>query len=141
MELDDSKIEKAFENEQNKYLLGFTSEKLNNMIRDLIGELELEREESQKIVQSLKNYKYVDEVSDLKYGTYLRWVPLNEKYRLNPGALFCEAKITDNGISLLCKSVYNKRNMFQLQLDENIIFQKLTNEELILLTALDYLSK
>lgn len=147
MEISDAKIQKAFNNEENKYLLGFTTETMQKMIKEIIEELDLSRETNIEIRRSLRNYKYVDEVSDLKYGTYLRWISLKtdtdtdtDTLKLNKGAIFCETKISDNGISLLCKSVYGNR-LFQLMLDENIIFQKLTNEEIILLTALDFLAK
>ena len=145
MEISDAKIQKAFNNEENKYLLGFTTETMQKMIKEIIEELDLSRETNIEIRRSLRNYKYVDEVSDLKYGTYLRWISLKtdtdtDIVKLNKGAIFCETKISDNGISLLCKSVYGNR-LFQLMLDENIIFQKLTNEEIILLTALDFLAK
>lgn len=143
MEISDEKIRKAFENKRNNDLLGFTTLKLREMNKNIIEEIQLPNETSYKIIESLQGYKYVDEISDLRNGSYLRWIKMNNVQsipKLNAGALYCEANITDNGISLLCKSVYNNR-LFQLNLDENIIFQKLTNEELILLTTLDYISK
>ena len=141
MEISDAKIQKAFNNEENKYLLGLNSEKMSKMIKEIIGELQLTKEQNLKIRRALKNYKYVDEVSDLKYGAYLRWISLKKKpLTLSSGALFCETKISDNGLSILCKSIYGNR-LFQLMLDEYIVFQKLTNEEIILLTAMDFLSK
>lgn len=141
MEISDAKIEKAFNNEENKYLLNLNSEKMSKIIKEILEELELSKQENAKMRRALKNYKYVDEVSDLKYGTYIRWIPLKyEPLKLNQGALFCETKISDNGISILCKSIYGNR-IFQLMLDEHIVFQKLTNEEIILLTAMDFLSK
>lgn len=141
MEISDEKIQKAFNNEENKYLLGLNSEKMAKMIKEIIEELNLPKEDAIKIRRSLKGYKYVDEVSDLKYGTYLRWISLKEEqFKLNSGALFCETKISDNGLSILCKSIFGNR-VFQLMLDDYIIFQKLTNEEIILLTAMDFLSK
>jgi hypothetical protein len=141
MEISDDKIQKAFNNEENKYLLGLNSEKIVKMMKEIIEELDLPKENAIKINRSLKGYKYVDEVSDLKYGTYIRWISLKqEPYKLNSGALFCETKISDNGLSILCKSVIGNR-LFQLMLDDYIIFQKLSNEEIILLTAMDFLSK
>lgn len=141
MEITDEKIEKAFNNESNKYLLGLNSEKMSRIVKEILEELDLSKDETIKMRRALKNYKYVDEVSDLKYGTYLRWISLKyEPLKLNKGALFCETKISDNGLSILCKSVFGNR-IFQLMLDEHIVFQKLTNEEIILLTAMDFLSK
>jgi hypothetical protein len=141
MEISDEKIQKAFNNEDNKYLLSLNSERMTKMVNEIIKELDLSKVETLKIQGSLENYRYVDEVSDLKYGTYIRWISLKKQVRkLNYGALFCETKISDNGISILCKSVYGNK-LFQLMLDENIVFQKLTNEEIIMLTAMDFLSK
>ena len=143
MDISDKKIQKAFNNEENMYLINLNSEKMAKFVKDIIEELDLPKDTSIKMRRALKQYKYVDEVNDLKYGTYIRWISLKDEedsLRLNSGALFCESKISDNGISILCKSVYGNR-LFQLMLDENIVFQKLSNEEIILLTAMDFLSK
>jgi hypothetical protein len=85
----------------------------------------------------------VDEMSDLKYGTYIRWIPVEnpEEIDLKKGAIFCEMKITDDGVFLVCKNFgYNSR-CFRISMDKNLIFQKLTDQELILLSALDHLAK
>jgi len=89
----------------------------------------------------LKNFIYVDELNNLKYGTYLKWICLRnpESLNLSKGAVFCNIKITDNGVFLICKGFSNK--FFQLKMDEYLIFQKLTNQETILLNAMDYLEK
>ena len=81
-------------------------------------------------------------MSDLKYGTYIRWIPIEvpDKINLVKGAVFCEMKITDNGVFLVCKNYGYNRKHFQIKLDENLIFQKLTEQELVLLSALDHLS-
>ena len=50
-------------------------------------------------------------------------------------------KITDDGVFLVCKNYgYNSKH-FQIQMDTNLIFQKLTTQEQILLSALDHLAK
>ena len=89
----------------------------------------------------LKNYKYVDEMNDIKYGTYIRWVPISnpENIELKKGAIFCEMKITDDGVFMVCKGFGNKH--FQIKMDEILVFQKLTDQEQVLLSALDHLSK
>jgi hypothetical protein len=81
-------------------------------------------------------------MNELKYGTYIRWIPIEkpDKINLTKGALFCEMKITDEGIFLICKNFgYGKH--FRISMDKNLIFQKLTEQEIVLLSALDYLSK
>jgi hypothetical protein len=95
------------------------------------------------LMRKLKGYKYVDELDDLKYGTYIRWIPISnpEVIHMKKGAIFCEVKIEDEGVYLVCKNFGYSRRHFRIKMDENLIFQKLTSHEQVLLSALDYLSK
>jgi hypothetical protein len=109
----------------------------------IINELHMPKKETLDILKRLNNYKYVDEMNDLKYGTYVRWIPIDDvkNITLTKGAIFCEMKITDDGVFLVCKNFgYNLRH-FRISMDKNLIFQKLTDAELVLLSALDHLSK
>ena len=108
----------------------------------IINELHMPKKETLDILKRLNNYKYVDEMNDLKYGTYVRWIPIDDvkNITLTKGAIFCEMKITDDGVFLVCKNFgYNLRH-FRISMDKNLIFQKLTDAELVLLSALDHLS-
>jgi len=110
---------------------------------NVLKELHLNRNETYEILNKLKDYKYVDEMNELKYGTYLRWVPLDnpEMIQLTKGAIFCEVKITDEGVFLICKNFGFSNKHFRIKLDECLVFQKLTQQELIILAALDNLAK
>jgi hypothetical protein len=141
--MDVNKLLQALEDETNENLLDFTSNKMREMNLKIIKELHLPKDESLKILKKINGYKYVDEMSDLKYGTYIRWIPVEnpEEINLKKGAIFCEMKITDDGVFLVCKNFgYNSR-CFRISMDKNLIFQKLTDQELILLSALDHLAK
>lgn len=143
IEISDSKIEEVIFDEKNTNMLGLTSAKVSYQIGEIIEELnkKITRTEIIEIKGKLKQYKYVDEINDLKEGSYIRWISLtDDNCVLQKGALFCDAQITDTEIQLLCKTVY-KNNLFYLKLDENIIFQKLSLDDIILLTVLDYYSK
>lgn len=137
------KLLQALDDESNETLFNFTSEKIREMNLNILKELHLPKKETIDIYNKLKDYKYVDEISDLKYGTYLRWIPIEEvtNIHLTKGALFCETKITDDGIFCVCKNFGYPPRHFQLAMDKNLIFQKLTEQELVLLSALDHLSK
>ena len=113
------------------------------MTLKILKELELSKQETINIFNKLKDYKYVDEMNDLKYGTFIRWIAIEEPTNifLTKGALFCEMKITDNGVFCVCKNYGFSSRHFQISMDKNLIFQKLTHQELVLLTALDHLSK
>ena len=141
--MDVNKLLKALEDETNENLFNFTSDKIKEMNLKIIKELELPRDETLNILKKLREYKYVDEMSDLKYGTYIRWICIENPKQINlvKGAVFCEMKITDDGVFLICKNFGNSSRHFQISMDTNLIFQKLTEQELILLSALDHLAK
>ena len=141
--MDVNKLLKALDDDSNEPLLNFTSDKITEMNLNIIKELQLPRKDTLDIMNKLRDYKYVDEMNELKYGAYIRWIPIEDpnNIHLTRGALFCEMKITDDGVFCVCKNYgYNLRH-FQLSMDKNLIFQKLTDQELVLLSALDHLSK
>ena len=137
------KLLKALDDDTNESLMNFTTQQLREMILKILKELQLPRNETLDLMKKLKYYKYVDEMKDLKYGTYLRWIPIDdpEDIQLTKGALFCEMKVIEDGVYIICKNYGFNRKYFQIKLDENLIFQKLTEQELVLLSALDHLSK
>ena len=141
--MDVNKLLIALDDNSNQSLLNFTSDKIKEMNLNILKELKLSKNETLKILNKLNDYKYVDEMSDLKYGTYIRWIPIEnpENLLLTKGALFCEFKITDEGVFCICKNFGFNQRHFQISMDKNLIFQKLTDQELILLSALDHLSK
>ena len=141
--MDIEKLLKALDDESNENLFNFTTKKILEMNLQVLKELHLDRNETLDILKKLKEYKYVDEMNDLKYGTYLRWIPISdpENIHLTKGAVFCELKITDNGVFIVCKNLGYSTKHFQIKMDECLVFQKLTQQELVLLSALDHLSK
>ena len=141
--MDVNKLLKALDDETNENLFNFTSNKMREMNLKIIKELELPREKTLDILKKLTDYKYVDEMIDLKYGTYIRWIPIEnpKQIELTKGAIFCEMKITDEGVFLICKNLGYSSKHFRIQMDNNLIFQKLTDQELVLLSVLDHLAK
>lgn len=141
--MDVNKLLKALEDEQNDSLFNFTTKKIREMNLNILKELQLPKKETLDLINKLKNYKYIDEMNELKYGTFIRWIPIEDPTNiyLTKGAIFCEIKITDEGVFVVCKNFGFPIRYFQLSMDKNLIFQKLTDQELVLLSALDHLSK
>lgn len=141
--MDVNKLLKALDDDSNETLLNFTTKTIREMTLKIIKELNLSKQETLDILNKLKDYKYVDEMNDLKYGTFIRWIPIEDPTNiyLKKGALFCEMKITDDGVFCVCKNYGFPPRHFQISMDKNLIFQKLTEQELILLMALEHLSK
>jgi len=136
------KLLQAIDDETNEHLYNFTSEKIQAMNLKVLSELHLTKAETRALLSKLKGYKYIDEMNEFKCGTYLRWIPLidPENINLTKGAIFCDTQISDDGVMLICKNfgMFNKH--FQIKMEESLIFRKLTDQEMILLSALDHLS-
>jgi hypothetical protein len=141
--MDVNKLLKALDDESNETLLNFTSDKIREMNLNILNELHLSKKDTLELLGKLKEYKYVDEMNELKYGAYIRWISIEDPkdIYLTKGALFCEMKITDDGVFCICKNYGFKSRYFQISMDKSLIFQKLTDQELVLLSALDHLSK
>ena len=140
--MDSHKLLKAIEDDTNDNLLNFTTDKILEMNLTILKELQLPKNKTLEILNKLQNYRYIDELNDLKYGTYIRWIPLNnpENIELKSGAIFCDVKIKDDGVMIVYKN-FGSHKRYQLKMDECLLFQKLTEQESILLLALDNLNK
>ena len=92
--MDVDKLMKALDDETNENLLNFTTEKMREMTLKILKELHLPKKDTLDLLNKLKDYKYVDEMNDLKYGTYIRWIPIEDPNNiyLTKGSLFCEMK-------------------------------------------------
>lgn len=133
-------LTKALDDEKNESIINLTTKKIKEMNLNILKELQLPRDLTLNYIKKLNGYRYVDELNDMKYGAFIKWIPIeNPNYLpLNAGGIICDIKITDNGVMIVCKNFMHKH--FQIKMDECLIFQKLSSQELILLSALDHLS-
>ena len=51
-------------------------------------------------------YRFIDELPDLHYGSYIRWITIKdpENIKLTNGGIVCEMKVGDDGIIIVCKN-------------------------------------
>jgi hypothetical protein len=132
---------KSLDNENNSSMNNLSSKKIKSMKNDYLQKLQLSREKLKEYHTKLKEYRYVDDLSDIQYGRYIRWINLKDptKISLTQGGIIIDIKICQGGIQIVCKNFRNKK--FQIKIDECFIFQKLTDQEKIILSALDYVNE
>jgi hypothetical protein len=78
-------------------------------------------------------------LDDLRFGSYVRWISLKNPavIKLTNGGIVCDIKEVNGDIHIKCK---NKMNMlFQVKMSEILLFQKLSEQEEVILKALKYL--
>ena len=129
----------ALDNNKNESIMNLTTQKIQEMIFKILKELHLDRETMVNYFKKLKGYKYVDELNDLKYGGFIRWIPITDPTHLplNQCGIICDIIISDDGVYIVCKNFMHRHYRFKM--DECLIFQKLSAQELIILSALDHL--
>jgi|UniRef100_A0A6C0CZX6 hypothetical protein len=131
---------KALDNENNDGIQKYNTSLIKQIKNDYLQKLLLPRDKLKDFHLKLKDYRYVDDLTDIQYGRYIRWINLNDpnNIKLTTGGIIIDIKILASGIHVVCKN--NKNHRFQIKIDECFIFQKLTDQEKIILYALDHVS-
>ena len=137
--LDSDYLLKALDNENNTGIEQLSSRKIKAEKNDYLQQLQLPREKLKDFHTKLKDYRFVDDLTNIQYGRYIRWINLKnpDNITLTTGGVIIDIKIEGDGIYLLCKNFRNGR--IQIKIDECFIFQKLTDQEKTIISALDYL--
>ena len=129
----------ALDNENNEAVVDLSLEKISKDKNDILQQLHLPREQLQRVHKQLKSYRLVNTMNDLRFGSYIRWISLKnpENVKLTNGGIGCDIKAIKEDIHVKCK---NKMNIiFQINLSEVLLFQKLSEQEQIILKALKIL--
>jgi hypothetical protein len=107
---------------------------------DILQNLHLPPKTLKQYNKSLKQYRFIDELDDFKIGYYIRWINIKnpEILKLTNGGIILDIIIKNNTSYAILKNIYNK--IMQINLNECIIFQKLSDQEKIILKAIDYIS-
>ena len=139
-ELDINLLINSLENEDNNCLMNLNNKTIQKIKNDMLQKLNLPRDKLKKLHKSLKQYRFIDEIPDIKYGAYVRWINLNNpnNLKLTTGGLICDIKIVNDDVIVVCKNKTNR--FFQFKLNECLVFQKISDQEKVLLSVLDYLN-
>jgi hypothetical protein len=132
-------LNSAIEDKRNEKLMDLTLTKIKKINFNILKELNLDDETIVSYFNKLKDYRYIDQIDELKYGAFIRWIPLIDPNNLplNFCGIICDIKFSDKGTYIVCKNFMHR--MYQIKMDECLIFQKLSDQELILLNALEHL--
>lgn len=139
--MDEELLKKALDNDKNEVILQMDTEKVMKAKNDILEQLNFTKKDLKLIQKKLKNYRFIDDIKELHYGSYIRWISLKtpDNIRLTNGGIVCDMKEVNDDIRIVCKN--NMNRLFQLKMSENIIFQKVSDQERILLHVMDYLHK
>ena len=145
--VDTEDLKKVFENAINEtsdsnvdYL---TSGKITEHKNLIFDEMNLTKEERIKASKSLEFYRYISDLNDFKYGMFIRWYGLKKlqkrELKLESGGFISDIKIVANDVHIVCKTIFNRH--VQIKTSENIVFQKITDQEKVIISVVDYVNK
>ncbi len=131
----------ALENESNSSIINLTTNKIKTFKNNILQKIGLDRATLKTMHKKLKDYRYCSDMSDILMGYYIRWIPLKnpDNLKLTNGGIIVDIDIINNCFQIKVKN--NRNRVFQIKFDECCIFQKLSNQERVILGVLDYLEK
>ena len=121
---------------ENKTLANI-SEMIFSVISESFGESGLP-DQQLKMCNSLTEYYYVEQIYQFQKGRYIRWLRKNMDIpKLTNGGVVMDVIFREKGGTyILCMT--NQRRPCQLRFDDCHFFQKLTDEEQLVLALTDY---
>ena len=96
--LDVDKLLHALDNENNSSIVNLTTAKIKSAKNDILQKLQLPREKLKELHTKLSEYRVVNDIDDIEYGRYIRWISLKDP-----------SKIIDNIASHLNSSISEKQ--------------------------------
>ena len=137
--MDVDKLLSALNNENNEDIVDLDFATIATNKNKILQQLNLKRADLIIFQKKLKEYRFIDDIKDLKFGGYVRWISLKnpEHIKLTNGGIICDMKEMNDDIYIRCKN--NMNMIFQIKLSEVLLFQKLTNQEKIILKAMKYI--
>lgn len=129
-------IEIALNNQNNEGIVKFTNESIKKKKISIIHEL-FSGKQKKEIINKLKNYRHIDEMNDIRVGCYARWIDISTN-TLSNGGIIIKVDIGEHGIYIVLK---NNFKIFTILFDNVFLFQKITNQETIILSIIDKIDK
>ena len=139
--LDVNAILNAMNKSENRTIANLTLKKIAQRRREILSSLNLPTEKMEDFDQRLQMYRVIEDPRDLKHTQLLRWIPLRsletKPYLTIGGTLFSVKVRPEDGLhQVTIRNV--KRFVFQIKFELNVVFQRLSREELLLLRAVEY---
>jgi hypothetical protein len=108
----------------------------NNILKQILDDDELKHYK-----EILNDYRYVDEVDELRIGSFIRYFVLKDNdddLKLARGGFIVDIQASKENIVILCK---NNGNFWKIKINNCVIFQKNTKQEEVLIKILDHLKE
>jgi hypothetical protein len=139
--LDINAILSAMNKTENNTIANTTLKKIAARRHEILSSLNLTPEKMEEFERKLHMYRVIETPYDLKHNQLIRWIPLRSlearPYITLGGCLFRVKQNETDGIhTVTIRNV--KRFVFNIKFELNVVFQRLSQEELLILRAVEF---
>ena len=139
--MDINAILSAMNKTENNTIANLTLKKIAARRHEILSSLNLTPEKMAEFERKLPMYRVIESPYDLKHNQLIRWIPLRSletrPYITLGGTLFRVRENPEEGIHVV--TIRNvKRFVFNIKFELNVVFQRLSQEELLILRAVEY---
>ena len=139
--MDINAILSAMNKTENNTIANLTLKKIATRRHEILSSMNLTPEKMAEFERKLPMYRVIENPYDLKHNQLIRWIPLRSletrPYITLGGTLFRVRENPEDGIHVV--TIRNvKRFVFNIKFELNVVFQRLSQEELLILRAVEY---
>jgi len=136
-------LKSALNNPDNLNFIDYSFDNIHKSKNDILQKLNYDSDTLKHINKKLKNYIYVENFNDITPNSFIKWVNISNPYNLSlkNGGFFCCFKNIENpeNTTAVVKLFNNK--YISIYLNHNLIFKKISQQENIILKALNLINK
>ena len=139
--MDINAILSAMNKTENNTIANLTMKKIDARRHEILSSLNLTPEKMAEFERKLPMYRVIENPYELKHNQLIRWIPLRSlemrPYITLGGTLFRVRENPEEGIHIV--TIRNvKRFVFNIKFELNVVFQRLSQEEMLILRAVEY---
>jgi hypothetical protein len=116
-----------------EFLENETLDSISRAIFENISSLPIPRQLLSEYCSKLVGYRFVDEIYQLHKGKHVRWIRISNPNRMLVGGTVVDVRFVDEGVNILCRLPSGR--FMQYRFDQCITFQKLTDDEQLMLAV------
>lgn len=138
-------LQTALDNDKNASVSNLTHSLIKQDKNNILQSMQFKSDELKSLHARLNGYRYIENDADICVGSYVRWISLKtpDNLVLTNGAHVCGIftnEDTSTTTQIRCKTTHGNRcRFFVLNADETVLFQKLTDQERIILDAFKFI--
>jgi hypothetical protein len=139
--LDINAILSAMNKTENSTIANLTLKKIAARRHEILSSLNLTPEKMAEFERKLVMYRVIESPHDLKHNQLIRWIPMRSletrPYVTLGGTLFRVRENVEEGVHVV--TIRNvKRFVFNIKFEVNVVFQRLSQDEMLILRAVEY---